>query len=147
MTADVAGDLPAAGGMAHQRDVSQVECLDDGREVVGVAVHVVPGCGLAGPAVAAAVVGDYAEPVLREEVQLGVPRVGAQRPAMRERHDGTAAPVLVVDLGTVGGDDRGHCLDPFPWARAAGEPGVPAAAPTWPAQHGPTGPRIRERPQ
>jgi phosphoribosylformimino-5-aminoimidazole carboxamide ribonucleotide (ProFAR) isomerase len=41
MTADVAGDLSAAGGVADQRDVSQVERLDHGCEIVGVAVHVV----------------------------------------------------------------------------------------------------------
>jgi phosphoribosylformimino-5-aminoimidazole carboxamide ribonucleotide (ProFAR) isomerase len=36
MTADVAGDLSAAGGVAHQRDVSQVERLDHGCEIVSV---------------------------------------------------------------------------------------------------------------
>jgi hypothetical protein len=40
---DIAGDLPAAGGVAHQGGVSEIEGLDHGCEIVGVAVHVVPG--------------------------------------------------------------------------------------------------------
>ena len=82
MPADVAGDFPAAGGVADQRGVVQVERLDDGGEVVGVAVHVVAGGGLAGPAVAAPVVRDGAVAVLGEEQHLAVPGVGAERPAV-----------------------------------------------------------------
>ena len=54
---------------------------------------------------AAPVVRDHAEAVLREEQHLPVPHVGVQRPAVRERDDGPLAPVLVVDLGAVVGDD------------------------------------------
>jgi hypothetical protein len=70
VTSDVTGDLPAAGGAAHQRDVVEIERLDHGREIVGVAVHVVPRRGLARSAMAAPVVRDRAQAVLREEQHL-----------------------------------------------------------------------------
>ena len=36
MPADVSGDLAAAGGVADQDRVPQVQRFDDGREIVGV---------------------------------------------------------------------------------------------------------------
>ena len=42
MAADITGDLPAAGGVAYQRGIRQIECVDHGGQIVGVAVHVVP---------------------------------------------------------------------------------------------------------
>jgi hypothetical protein len=68
----------------------------------------IPGGGLAGAAMAAPVVRDRAEAVLREEHHLAVPRVGAQRPAVRERDDRACAPVLVVDFRAIFGGDRAH---------------------------------------
>ena len=106
MAADVARDFAASGGVAHQRGVLEIERLDHGRKIVGIAVHVVPGRGLAGPAMATTVVCDHAEAVLREEKHLAVPSVGAQRPAVRERYDRAFAPVLVVDFRAVLGGDR-----------------------------------------
>ena len=50
--------LAAAGGMADMDCVLQVEMRGDGREVVGVMVHVMAVADLAGAAVAAAVMGD-----------------------------------------------------------------------------------------
>lgn len=99
--------------MADQGDVPQVEGVDDGREVVGVAVHVVAGRRLAGPTVSSSVVRDDAEALLREEQQLPVPGVGVQRPAVRERHYRALAPILVVDLRTVLGGDGAHGPDSF----------------------------------
>src|SRR5882757_5686744 len=63
---------------------------------------------LAGPAVAAAVVGDDPIALVEEEQHLGVPVIGRKRPAMAE-HDGlTFAPVLVVDLNPILGLDCRH---------------------------------------
>jgi hypothetical protein len=64
---DVARDLCAAGRVAHHGDVVEIERFDRGGQVVGVAVHVVARPRLAGSAMAAPVVGDPAEAVLREE--------------------------------------------------------------------------------
>ena len=102
---DVAGDFAAAGGVANERGVLEIECLDHGGKIVGIAVHVIPRRGLARPAVSATVVCDHAEAVLREEKHLAVPSVGAQRPTVRERYDRAFAPVLVVDFGAVLGGD------------------------------------------
>ena len=101
MATDVAGDFTAAGGVADERGVLEIERLDHGCKIVGIAVHVVPRRGLAGPAMAATVMRDHAESILREEQHLAVPSVGAQRPAVRERYDRAFAPVLVVDFGAV----------------------------------------------
>ncbi len=58
MASDVAGHLPAAGGMADQDRVFQIERFDEFREIVGVGIHVVAVPGLAGSPVAATVMGD-----------------------------------------------------------------------------------------
>ena len=113
VAADIARDFPASGGVAHQRGVLEIERLDDGRKIVGIAVHVVSGGGLAGPAMATPVMGNHAEAVLREEKHLAVPRVRAQRPAVRERDDRARAPVLVLDVRTVACRNRWHQMSSF----------------------------------
>jgi hypothetical protein len=92
--------------VAYQRGVLEIERLDEGRKIIGIAIHVVSGGDLAGPAMATTVTRNYAEAVLREEKHLAVPSVGAQRPAVRERYDRAFTPVLVVDLRTVSRRDR-----------------------------------------
>ena len=58
--------------------------------------------GLGRAAMAAAIMGDHAVALGQEEHHLGVPVVGAQRPAVvEERAAGPGAPVLVEDLGAV----------------------------------------------
>src|SRR5262245_45297375 len=57
---------------------------------------------------AAPVVCDDAEAVLREEQHLPVPCVRIQRPAVGERDDRTFPPILVIDLGAVLGGDSAH---------------------------------------
>src|SRR5215831_18895147 len=61
----------------------------------------------------APVMRDRAEAVLRQEQHLAVPRVRAQRPAVREHDDRALAPVLVVDFRAVFGGDRAHVCTPF----------------------------------
>ena len=62
-----------------------------------------------------AIVRDHTVTLLTEEEHLRVPRVGTQRPTMREHDRLSRAPILVVDLCAIGGCDRGHshasCLD------------------------------------
>src|SRR5690606_13420604 len=60
VAADVASHFAAAGGEADHGDIAQVERGDHRRQVVGVVVHVVAVPGLAGAAMATAVVGDHA---------------------------------------------------------------------------------------
>jgi hypothetical protein len=108
VASNVTGHLSTPGGVAHQRGVLEIQRLDDGCKIVGIAVHVVSGRGLTRPAMAATVVRNHAEAVLREEQQLAVPSVGVQRPAVRERYDRAFSPVLVVDLGAVLRRDHAH---------------------------------------
>jgi hypothetical protein len=61
--------------MAYQSRVLEIECLDDGRQIVGVAIHIVSDGGLSGSAMATSVVCDDAETVLREEKHLAIPSV------------------------------------------------------------------------
>ena len=94
--------------MADVNGVLQIEMRRHGRKVVGIVIHVVAVAGLAGAAMAAAVMGDDPIAVIEEEQQLRVPVIGRERPAMREHHRLAAAPVLVVDLDAVFGLDRRH---------------------------------------
>src|SRR5262245_34720677 len=109
MAANVASDLAATRGVAHERGVSQIEGFDYGPEVVGITVHVVVGRSLAGAAMAPAIERDAAVAVMHEEQHLTVPRVGIERPAVRKCDDRTSAPILVVDFGAVFGGDCRHC--------------------------------------
>src|SRR3979490_1547077 len=71
-------------------------------------IHVMAVARLAGPAVAAAVMGDDSIAVIQEEQHLPVPVIGRQRPAVREHHRLSGAPVLVVDFNAVFGFDGCH---------------------------------------
>src|SRR5690606_17877792 len=85
----------------------EVEGVDHSRQIVGVVIHVVAIPGLAGAAMAAAVVGDHPVALVGEEDHLRFPAVRAQRPAVAEGDDRAVfrAPVLVVQAHAVGGDD------------------------------------------
>ncbi len=54
----------------------EIEMRGQGREVVGIMIHVMAIAGLAGAAVAATVMGDDAKTVVQEEQHLRVPVVG-----------------------------------------------------------------------
>ena len=108
VAADVSHDFAAAGGMADEHDIAQVERLDHGGEVVGVVVHRVAVPGLARPAVPTPVMGDRAVAVRRHQQQLRIPGVRVERPAVAEHHWPASSPVLVEDRCSVLRDDRGH---------------------------------------
>jgi len=100
--------------MADVDGALQVEMLDHREGVGGVMVHVVAVRDLGRAAVAPAVMGDGAIALLQEEEDLGVPVVGAERPAVVE-HDRlrvARAPVLVEDFRPVPGGDRRHRWSP-----------------------------------
>src|ERR1700674_2417717 len=63
---------------------------------------------LGGPAMAAAVMGDDAIAMTKEEHHLRIPVIGGERPAMAEHDLLTFAPILVVNFGAVFGLDRRH---------------------------------------
>jgi hypothetical protein len=92
--------------VAHEYGILEIERLNHGCKIVGIAVHVIPRRGLTRPAMATTIVRNHAEPVLRKEKHLTVPSVGVQRPTMRKRYDRAFAPVLVVDFGAVLGGDH-----------------------------------------
>src|ERR1700681_285010 len=71
-------------------------------------IHVVAIAGLAGSAVAAAVVGDDSIAVIEKEQHLRVPVIGRQRPTMAEHDRLTLAPVLVIDFDPILGLDCRH---------------------------------------
>jgi hypothetical protein len=101
-------NLAAAGGMANVNGVLQIEMRREGRQVIGIVIHVMAVAYLRGSPMTAPVVGNDAIAVLEEEQHLSVPIIGRQRPAVAE-HDGLPfAPVLVEDLDAVFGGDRTH---------------------------------------
>src|SRR5215472_13181455 len=61
------------------------------------------------------VVGNRTKAVLCEEKQLGVPSVGAQRPAVRKGYDRALAPVFVVDPRPIFHCNRAHLNFSFPY--------------------------------
>jgi len=58
---EVAHGLAAREGMGDERDVDEVERVEDGGEVAGERVVIVAAAGVARPAMGAAVIGDAAE--------------------------------------------------------------------------------------
>ena len=97
----VAGNLPTAGGMSDEDDVGEVKVVDEFGEVVAVLVHVMTAPGLAGPAVAPAVVRDHPITVTGQEEHLRVPVVGAEWGAVGEDNRLAGAPVFVEDFRAV----------------------------------------------
>ncbi len=108
MTANVMRDFPTAGGMTDVDGVLQIQMRSKGGEVVSVVIHVMTVAGLAGPAVTAPVMGDYAVAAIEEKHHLRVPVVRGERPAVRKNDWLTGSPVLVIDLDAVFGGDRAH---------------------------------------
>src|ERR1043166_10313 len=119
MAANIAGDFAATGRVAYQRHVLQIEGFNDGGQILGIAVHIVSFRGLARSSVAAAVMRDHAETVLREEEHLTVPGVRAQWPAVREHYDRPLAPVFVINLRSILGFDCTHRSCSFYFVRVA----------------------------
>ena len=82
VASDVARHFASARGVTHQSDILEIKRLNDRCQIVGVPIHVVPGPGLAGAAMATPVVRDHAETILGEEKHLAVPCIGTQRPSV-----------------------------------------------------------------
>ena len=78
------------------------------REIVGVGVHVIAIPGLAGAAVAAAVMSDAAISAAGQKKHLIFEGVRVERPAMAEYNGLSRAPVFVIDLGAIFGGDCAH---------------------------------------
>src|SRR5437879_12630641 len=101
MTADVARNFSATGGVADMDCVLQVELFGKSREIVGVSVHLIAFPRLIGTAMPTAVVRNDSIAALAEEQHLSIPVVGCERPTVTE-HDGLSrAPVFVVNLRAV----------------------------------------------
>ena len=75
VTPDVAGDFSTTGRVSDHCHVPEIEGRDEGRQVVGVPIHVVPGRGLVGTSVAALVMCNGPIAVLGKEQHLSVPHV------------------------------------------------------------------------
>jgi hypothetical protein len=108
MPADVSGDFAATCGVTDVDCILQAERFDQGRQVVGVRVHVVAAPGLARSSMSAAIMGDAAVPVGAQEQHLVLPRIRVRRPTVAEDQGLTVVPVLVVDLRTVFRRNRTH---------------------------------------
>ena len=77
---------------------ADIQVVQQGIEVGGEGVAVIPGCRLAGLAEPAPVIGDHPVPGLQQDRDLLVPGPAAERVAV-DQHDGLAgAVILVVDL-------------------------------------------------
>ncbi len=98
MVTNVAGHLAALGGMANQYHISQIERIEECRQIIGIGVQVVSVSGLIGSATAATIMGDRAIAMRSDQKQLIVPHINCERPSVAKDHRLTYAPVLVKDL-------------------------------------------------
>src|SRR5438270_10747241 len=94
--------------MADMHRVSQVQRLDERREIVGIGIQIVAVPGLAGAAVAATVMRDAAVALRGQKEHLVLECVRAERPAMAEDHGLSSSPILEKDLRAVTRGDRAH---------------------------------------
>jgi hypothetical protein len=101
MSANVSRDFAAAGRMAHVNHFTQIERFDNGREIVGVCVHVVAIPRLARSPMATAVMCDASIAVIGQEHHLVFKGIGVEGPTMTEKDRLSNAPVLVVNLRSV----------------------------------------------
>src|SRR5438552_5883807 len=117
MTGEVTHHLAAAGRMADVNRIPQVEMIDDGFQIVGIMVHVVPAAGLSRATMSTPISCNDAETFAEKKKHLRVPVVGRQWPAVAEHNRLPAAPVLIidVDVGSVFFSDSyvWHCNFPF----------------------------------
>src|SRR6202048_4124792 len=90
----------------------EVEMCGQGRQVVGVVIHVMTAIGLRGTSMSPPVVSYDTIAVVEEEHHLRVQIIGRQRPAVAKHNGLTFAPVLVVNLRSVFGRNRGHKCSP-----------------------------------
>src|SRR5690606_29209482 len=98
---NITGHLDAAHGEADERDVAEIEIADDPRQVIAQRVVVVGATGLGTPE-AAAVIGDHAVAGSPQRLELVLPRLTREGPAVHQHH-GTARATEVDDVqGNVG---------------------------------------------
>jgi len=109
---NVTGNFPTAGGVAHVDCVPQIKRCSEGREIVGVSIHLVTIPRLGRAAVASPVMRDDSIATRAEERHLCVPVVGSQGPTVAEHDWLSLSPVLVEKLRAVFGADRWHNLTP-----------------------------------
>src|SRR5580704_11776516 len=113
MAADVVHHLAAAGRMANQSEVAQVELFDQLGEIAGILIHVVAVPRLIRFAMATPVMSDDPIAVLTEEQHPRVPAVASERPTMRKEDRLSCSPVVESDPGSVCGRDSAHRAVPF----------------------------------
>src|SRR5262249_30019340 len=101
MPTNVARYFAAASGMADQRDVFQIERLDEGSQVICIGVQVVPIPRLAGAPMSATIMGNGTIVMRGHKEQLVIPGVGIKRPTMAKDHYWPCAPIFVKDLGAI----------------------------------------------
>src|SRR6266545_686275 len=108
MPRQIAGDLATADRVADQRDLAQVELCQQRREVIGQRVELIAAPGIIRAAVAAPVVCDAAQTLLRQRRHLVLPHVAANRPAARKHHRPPGAPIAIVKARAIARFDEWH---------------------------------------
>ena len=77
-------------------------------EIVSIGIHLVALGRLAGPAMAAAVVGDASVALGCQEDHLGLPTVRGERPAVAEDDGLALPPVFIEESGAILGGEGAH---------------------------------------
>src|SRR5258707_706474 len=82
--------------MSDVDGILQIKGLDQGRQVIGIRVHLVPVPRLTGPAVATSIMSNTTISVRGKKEHLVLKGVRRQRPAVAKDNRLSAAPVLII---------------------------------------------------
>jgi hypothetical protein len=112
MAGQVAYALLCADRVADERDVRQVQALDERMEIVGQGIEIIAGARIVGAAVAATIESDAGKSALRQCDHLRLPGVGIQRPGVSEDDRSAGAPATVEEFSAVMRGEIGQCSSP-----------------------------------
>src|SRR5947199_5460887 len=94
--------------VADERDVAEVESVDDCREIVCQSVVVIAVPRIGGPSMAAPIIGHTAQTLVGQLDELVLPDVGIESPGMGEKDRIAGSPIEVEQARTVLGLDEGR---------------------------------------
>src|ERR1700730_11990462 len=111
MSLQVSDRFAVAHREADERDVVEIELVDERRQIIGQSVEVIAPPRIGGPSMAPTVIGDAAQALVDQFGELVLPDVRIETPGMGEEHGLAGAPIDVEQARTVVGLDKG-----WPWS-------------------------------
>jgi hypothetical protein len=101
VTRQIANDFTTPHRITDQRNIAKVELLDHSGQIAGERVEIAASPGILGSSVTAPIIGDAAQPLLGQFVQLIFPYIGVQPPGMAKHHGASAPPIAIKQSGAI----------------------------------------------